>query len=382
MAPKKRKGAPRPAPKKKPAKRRRRASPPRPSNDPPAAPDVAEPEPEVLPVISQDGDDDPISDEDSSSEDENESKDVGPINIEDVIRKIEILSQYPLKPSDYFAQRSAEISISEKGREVLRTIFSVETYLPKELTDICVSYYEEKVETMVERTLEDFQYFSNGKVLDRLVLETPPSARAPLRPLLISLHARGPHYLWWFLLRTGIPSFIPLGDASTRHIGEIWTLFHDGKTVAGISFCEEPDMLFVGLPEDIQDGRKKGLEWTSLMDAVPHPDLIGPCLNTSTVTLEQLTECAVALEARTKRAKEKWLASLFALHRGFAAMYLWISDSRMFAHNDDPKAAQVESRSEWNGFYRQYKCADPFYMRTKKKEDCEEKPEDTYLCYA
>ncbi len=49
---------------------------------------------------------------------------------------------------------------------------------------------------------------------------------------------------------------------------------------------------------------------------------------------------------------------------------------RLLDHTDDLEAAQVESRLEWNGFYRQYKCGEPFYMAKTKN------PDDTYLCYA
>ncbi len=332
------------------------------------------------------------------NEDE-DSADQTPLNIPDIIRKVEVLSEDPLKPLVYFTQQSAEIMGAEQGSILLHSFF--DNGMPKELTDICVSYYEGNMKTMVSSTLADFQYFANGKVLRRVFAELPASERAAFGRRVGALSDRGPAYLWWFLMRYGLPTFIPLEETKCTRGGNYCSLWDgEGKEIAQMCFNldEEGEQVpnncpFVGLrtlePSEqervIRNDRRDGspptdnLEWHRLSDSVPYPELIGPCLNTSKVTLEQLQACSMALTDRTKKHDAiTWLAFLFDLFRSYRAIDLWIANLRSFKETANPRLAQMQAILEWNRFYRKYHFGDAFCM-IDKNEKGEEK--EMFLSY-
>jgi hypothetical protein len=382
MPPRKRKSAARAAPKKRNNKRRRRV---------PAA-SINEP---TSPVPD---DEESVPDSDSENKEKLEAEE--PMNTADVMRKMEMLCEFPLRPEEYFTQRCKEIAVCEKGSILLREIFGIPPvksdlpaqtdnppkatasnpvastiYLPKELSDICVSYYEEDVETMIHHTCTEFRIFSNGKVIKRLREQIPC---AELEVLISGMNARGPSYRWWFLLRLHVPLFIPMDDSIMRSDGSHCRLFDNcGKEVAGMCFNIQMNAPRIGVR---QVSRRRELKWDYLMDSIPHPDLIGPCLNTSTLTLEKLNACATELEIRTNEGQEKWLSFLFDLHRSYAAIRLWISELTTFSTyiQHDPEWAQNESILHWNRFYRNYLCGDPIGATIEHKEG---KVQRAYLSY-
>ncbi len=291
-----------------------------------------------------------------------------PPQCEEITRKIEILSTYPIKPVTYFAEQLAEISLCSNGSEIVRVLFtqgeaavipveSNKICFPKELTEICVSYYENKLETMLSRTISDFQFFANGKVIATLVDQTPKSGQSLLQALLTKLYARAPSYLWWFCLRTRVPSFIPLDHSKMRREkNRGYSCMDDsGQEIVWMGFYGDADLLYIGLTE----AGTKVLCMTELFRTVPHTDLIGPCLNTRTVTLAQLTACSQELAVRTKKKPKEWLAFLFNMHKAYAAVEMWIPDVEIFKEADDPYAAQADAIVDWNKFHDKYKCGDP-----------------------
>ncbi len=230
------------------------------------------------------------------------------LNIPEVMQKLETLSSLPRKPSDYFAERSADITISRRGSEILRTTGDL-THFPKDLTDICVSYHEENSEIFIQRVIDDFNFFADGKVGAQLSKKTVEKQRVGL--LLHRLRQRAPDYSKWFWLRRDIPAFIPLDDVTIERDENNCTLINEeGFEIAGMCI-HDPHVVppaLVGLPKTPPHN---GIEWTPLPESIPHADLIGPCLNKSTVTLDQLMKCSVELEVRTKKSKDKWLSFLF-----------------------------------------------------------------------
>jgi hypothetical protein len=305
-------------------------------------------------------DEHPVIEHEPHGHDEDEDEDDGmELNIPEVMQKLETLCDLPRKPCEYFAERSADITISRKGSEILRTTADL-THFPKDLTDICVSYYEENAERIIQRVIDDFNFFADGKVGAKLRKKTAEEERVDL--LLHRLQHRSSRYSEWFWMRRDVPAFVPLDNVEMHRDGNHCTLVNeDGYEIAGMCLHDPEDehpnisRLLVGLPQ-IPSNPDHDIEWTQLSDSVPHADLIGLCLNKSTVTLDQMMKCSVELEARTKKSKDKWLSFLFDLHRAYAAIHLWIADGQTFDNLDEPVEARVQATILWDRFHRKYKC--------------------------
>jgi hypothetical protein len=283
-----------------------------------------------------------------------------------LLQSIQTLAEYPAKPAEHFARRAAEILILQNGAGEMRAALNA---LPKDLLDLCIAYYEETAKIMMERTIQDFQFFADRKIITQVIAQSSPALRPRLTRLIAKLDRRGPAYLWWFHMRLVVPSFIPLGDLEMGVCGNqmdhccLWD--DNGKQLAAMCLnvrIETP--IIVGLRYHNTD-----LTWTPLIEfgSLPHADLIGPCLDTSKITLEQLNVCAVALSARSFENKDKWLSRLFDLVKGLAAIRLWISDVDTFEDAPDPERAQTLCALAWNQFHKKFRCGEAFAMITKNK---------------
>ena len=289
-----------------------------------------------------------------------------------MLARMERVCAYPSSPADYFTQRSNEISASAVVVKHLRELFNLPhpnavAFLPGEITKICTSYYEDdNVQTMIAHTIKDLKFFEDGDVLLHLFWQSPSSEYASLMLLARTLSIRANSYLWWFLLRSRVPLFVPM-KAFAMHSGlrDCQLEDHDDEVVVTFSKPNWNEMAssfpnaairkFPGGGEDLDNG--------NVVPCVPYPDLIGPCLNTSSVTLEQVTACSVALESRTQIGRDKWLSFVFDLFLTFAAIELWVSNDECFVdwETEEPLPAhQSYSLQQWNRFSRQYHFGSQF----------------------
>jgi hypothetical protein len=293
-------------------------------------------------------------------------------DVASVLRTLRIISKYPIKPAQLFAKTCAEISTAKMGSQVLRSLFSgstSQTHIPKELCDLCVAYYVDEKDAFVKRMLGQFQFFADRTVITRTLKQCPSRLKSQLTLLIDALDCRGPAYLWWFLMRSSLLSFIPLGDVSMRRENGnpcLWDA--QGHKIASVSFHDGG--LSMGVPH--YDGYKWRFSWCSSIEriVVPYPDLIAPCLNTSTVSLERLNACAVELEDRTRENDGTWLPRLFDLFKSLTAIKLWICDMHTFEFEFDSgnkELAQALSCLHWNEFHAQFQFGEPFRVRKDKE---------------
>jgi hypothetical protein len=304
-------------------------------------------------------------------------KDDKPINIPYVVRKMELLCEYPPSPADYFLQRSKEITSSPAVVGHVRELFNLPrpnglVFLPGEITKICTSYYEhENVETMISDTLRDCRFFANGNAITQLFRSATPYARPTLMQQIRALSARCASYIWWFLLRSRVPLFVPMNNFTMERLGPrgYRLLDHHEEGVASFIFehvmwgkLQRRQRNEFGETDSDTDGEvnsdaecETDCDGSALLQSVLHADLIGPCLNTSSVTLEQVKACSIALESRTKARRHKWLSFLFDLFPTYAAIELWVSNAATSAEAKGPKAEQRNALVEWNRFYNKYR---------------------------
>ena len=136
-----------------------------------------------------------------------------------------------------------------------------------------------------------------------------------------SIDDRADQYLRWFKTRQIVPAFIPL-----HHINVgttcVTTAIRPSPYVVHMEFqstLNQPIYLFSWM-----------MAWNTLDDIVrfEEEDLIGPCLNTSTVTLTEIDTCTRVLSDRYP--ERHCINKIFHLLIGLAAIYLWIADIRNF----------------------------------------------------
>ena len=231
--------------------------------------------------------------------------------------------------------------------------------MPKDLIDLCATYYVETEKVVIQRTIELFQCHSYDEGVMMLVRKrSPPSLRPGLSRLIEAVRIRGQAYLWWFQMRSALPSFIPLGNVNMkiRKTGARGCCFKDenGKVIADIFYR------FGRTGFGLNDYETAGhpIAWSyRVADAIPYLDVVGPYLNLSTVTLERLQMCSVELQARNKESHDIWLPRLFELFKGLIALQLWSSDLETFEETEfqeDSICAQMVSANAWNEFYEKY----------------------------
>jgi hypothetical protein len=305
--------------------------------------------------------------------------------------RLQTISDYPLSPVACFAEQRLLV---KDGAEELRAEFSSSKshfHLPKDLIDLCVGYYTETEKMLLERIIDEFQFFADRSIVNRLVTKAAGSLQR-LHHLIKAMDRRAPSYVWWFLMRLNLPAFIPLSDLIMQKDSDDkayhrpkWCLRDgdqsDWHIIVGMLFRQgllRVDVLHYDVE---QRAFYPSVPLMDCLDAIPFPDVIAPCFNTSTVTLEKLKACAAELEARTGPKADTWLRDehdtwfrrLLTLFKALTAVRLWISDIGSFTEiegDHGPEWAQIQSMREWNRFHEKYHFGEPFSLMGKNEAKC------------
>jgi hypothetical protein len=167
-------------------------------------------------------------------------------------------------------------------------------------------------------------------------------------------------FFWWFRLRKRVPAFVSLREVDTAGSNERYVCFTTFRSheIVNMAWEEvETEGVVSGKPV-FRFPCLYGRNWHALLGSIQDLDLIGPCLNSSTVTLEQVDACTHALYARHGRSGFK--DTIFNVLIGLATIQLWTGDLENFRQVSIPSAAQKTCQLVWNEFYEKYHFGEPF----------------------
>jgi hypothetical protein len=259
---------------------------------------------------------------------------------------------YAEKPADHFKKRHAEIMQSEGGGEELIALFSRDIYLPKDLVDLCLAYYDEPLFMVIDRMIDDLQQLRNAggikTLMNDLFAICSDGERIELNSYIESLDPKISQYLWWFRMRKLIPAFISIDEVhhSERPSGDpcrVTMVEFGQQLIIEIWFdCGSNQPFFRRWRRDTHH------RWDNSIWAITNVTFY------ARGSFKQISK----LRPRPGEFQHDALHNLVAL----AAVQIWCSDASHFAHLPNPSKSQENCHRVWNEAYKYYDLGPPFSL--------------------
>jgi hypothetical protein len=287
------------------------------------------------------------------------------------IRQIHPLCDYSLNPATHFRLLCREAPLSIKRATQLSASFADPSlcYLPRELIELCGEYVIETIEAMMANVVRLCQALSDIGGFECAVTSRPevwkaisalpqsagvfgPTDQRRVKDFIRSIDLRCLRYLRWFRLRQIVPAFIPLQHLELNG-NCVWNKLTQDRCIVVMDFDTGGNAIY----------RFSWMSnWVPFGDIVPavQQDLIGPCLNASTVTLTEIDAATNALNFRYPPRTHK--DTLFHLLIGLAAIKVWIMTPLSFDRLQSPQATQKLCQTEWNSFNEKFRFGEPFVI--------------------
>jgi hypothetical protein len=285
------------------------------------------------------------------------------LSLYDIARRRHPICSCPSNPSVYFDKRCDEIATMQRASEQLRVVFAHPApgalgifYMPKEIIELCVLYYGERMETTIERTISDLARLrAQGglkSLLTDLIGRALVSMRGRLTRLITIMDRRISTYLSWFALRRLIPldisihgiyEEVPIHCYDNMEQSKISGVCTDRYRIIGIRFNSARNLPLFQFRVRPQNWRE-----VSVQEMIARPPFIANNLKMSPTWFSEI------------QTKTPLAAFLFFV--SFATIQRWTSDAYNFSHLPKPLESQDICKAEWNRLYKHFGFGPPLSL--------------------